>query len=40
VIYFSITILFPIVIGVIHSKKFWVVSTQILVKYGQTQMLG
>jgi len=29
VIYFIITILFPIVIGVIHSKKCWVVSTQI-----------
>jgi len=24
----------------IHSKKCWVVSTQIWVKYGQTQMLG
>jgi len=24
----------------IHSKKGWVVSTQIWVKYGQTQMLG
>jgi len=23
-----------------HSKKCWVVSTQIWVKYGQTQMLG
>jgi len=23
-----------------HSKQFWVVSTQIWVKYGQTQMLG
>jgi len=25
---------------VVHSKKCWVVSTQIWVKYGQTQMLG
>jgi len=24
----------------VHSKKCWVVSTQIWVKYGQTQMLG
>jgi len=24
----------------LHSKKCWVVSTQIWVKYGQTQMLG
>jgi len=24
----------------IHSKRCWVVSTQIWVKYGQTQMLG
>jgi len=24
----------------LHSKKCWVVSTQICVKYGQTQMLG
>jgi len=24
----------------IHSEKCWVVSTQIWVKYGQTQMLG
>jgi len=24
----------------IHSKKFWVVSIQIWVKYGQNQMLG
>jgi len=24
----------------IHSKKCWVVSTQIWVKFGQTQMLG
>jgi len=26
--------------NVLHSKKRWVVSTQIWVKYGQTQMLG
>jgi len=24
----------------LHSKQCWVVSTQIWVKYGQTQMLG
>jgi len=24
----------------LHSKKCWVVSSQIWVKYGQTQMLG
>jgi len=24
----------------VHSKKRWVVSTQIWVKYGETQMLG
>jgi len=24
----------------LHSKKCWVVSTQIWVKYGQTQMFG
>jgi len=24
----------------VHSKQCWVVSTQIWVKYGQTQMLG
>jgi len=24
----------------LHSKKYWVVSTQIWVNYGQTQMLG
>jgi len=26
--------------AIIHSKKYWVVSTQIWVNYGLTQMLG
>jgi len=35
-----VLIVLLLVTVLLHSKKCWVVSTQIWVKYGQTQMLG
>jgi len=40
VIHFIIIIIYYLDSLNIHSKKYWVVLTQMWVKYGQTEMLG